>query len=271
MTGITAIFSHNWGGVIWISTNEAGGVMTGSALGVRVMGIVAVVRTHGDCAVVTTGALPDDSCMVEAAVRVQVQEMISVMAVATFCVGLDMEFRFSDRRNIVMAITAGPENLIMIDYADQVKPVRSMTGLTQVAGTRMCNRFTSGSTAVMAGMTGLASHFGSAMIDDCVLEALSIMATATVLCSNDVVTRFSQADHTIMTGRTGVLIKIQLSMVEYTRGKAARGMTNHTIFSGSQMSLRRGWLTGGIVTIMTGSTAHAGYSRIRMIYKSSAE
>jgi hypothetical protein len=129
----------------------------------------------------------------------------------------------------------------------------------------MGNRLTSGSTTVMTGMTGLAGHLGSGMIDYGILEALGIMATSTILCGRDVVTRFGQADHTIVTGCACILLEIQLGMVEYTRGKAARRMTDHAILGSRQMSLRGRWLAGGIVTIMTGSTAYAGHSGIRMI------
>lgn len=129
----------------------------------------------------------------------------------------------------------------------------------------MCSRLAACSTVIMTGMASLAGHLGSGMIDNCILETLGIVATATVLCGSDVVTRFSQADHTIVAGRAGVLLKIQLGMVEHTRGKAARGMTDYAILGSRQMSLRGRWLAGGIVTIMTGSTAYAGHSGIRMI------
>lgn len=130
MTGITTVSGHNRSGMIWICAGKTGGVMTGSALGVGVMGIVAVVRTHSDTTIVTTGTLSDDAFMVEATVRVQVEEMIGVVAVVAFCTGLDMEFGFSDRHNIIMAITTGTEYLVMIDNVDQIKTGRGMTGFT---------------------------------------------------------------------------------------------------------------------------------------------
>jgi hypothetical protein len=116
--------------MIWIRASKAGGVMTGSTLGVWVMGKVGIIRTYGDVAIVATSAFPDDTFMVETTVRIQVQEMISVVARVAFFIGLDMEFRFSDCHDIVMATTTGSEYLIMIDIVDLIKVGRGMTCLT---------------------------------------------------------------------------------------------------------------------------------------------
>lgn len=151
--------------MIRVGTLEAGGVMAGAALCIRVMGEVGIILAHGYCAVVASGAFPDDVAVIIAAIRIQLQKMIGSVAVVALPVGRGMEFGFADGDDVVMAFTTGAEHLVMIDQVNLVETSRGMAGFAQVAGAGMRHRLAPGNAAIVAGVACSTGDYGIGMID----------------------------------------------------------------------------------------------------------
>ncbi len=81
---------------------------------------------------------------------------------------------------------------------------RGMTGLAEITGRDVSNRFTAGIDVVVTGNAGLTGDFGCAVIDHRVGKADGVVAGAAILRGRDVIDALGQADHAVMAGSAGM-------------------------------------------------------------------
>ena len=79
--------------------------------------------------------------MIKTAIRVQFQECGGSVAVITLCNRLYMEFGFTDRDHVIMALAAITENLLVIIERYDGETLRRMARLAVVTGCHMRRRF----------------------------------------------------------------------------------------------------------------------------------
>jgi hypothetical protein len=134
MAGIAAEVGDNGGRVVGIGTEETDSRVAVAAFGssIRMRRCGCLANRHR--AVVTAGAGPGNSSMIEAAVRVQCEKAGGIVAVVALGVGRQMRCGFTDRQNPVMALAATAEYFLVINIRNYVETQRGMTGLAHAAG-----------------------------------------------------------------------------------------------------------------------------------------
>ena len=141
MAGIATEIRNHGCAVVGIGAEETDCRMAVSTFrgGIRVRRCGCLADRHG--AVVTIGAQPGNSRMIETAVRVQCQETGSIVAVVALGVGRQMRRGFTDRQNPVMALAAIAKHFLVIDIRNYVKTQRGMAGFAHAAGGEVIRRF----------------------------------------------------------------------------------------------------------------------------------
>ena len=265
MAGIASVVGDDGGGVVGVGSGKARRVVAGTALGVRGVGEVRIIWPDGDGPVVAAGALAQDVRVIEAAIRIQFQEMVRVVAIIAFGAGFGVIDRFADRDHAVVAFAAGAENQLMIDGIDGAKSERSMTCLAEVAGRDMRRRFVSRVGPVVAVVARLTRDQRIAVVDRCAGEAQRVVAGTTILRRRQVIVRFVETDDAVVAGGAGILIQVDLCMVERAGGEIARGMAGDAVLGRRQVPHRRRRLAGSEHAVVAAVAAHADYFGIAMV------
>ena len=265
MAGIAAEVGDDGGGVVGVGSDKARRVVAGTALGVRVVREIRIIRPHGDSLVVAAGALAQDVRVIVAAIRIQFQEMVRVVAIIAFGAGFGVIDRFADRGHAVVAFAAVAEDQLMIDGVGGRKSERSMTGLAQVGGRDMRRRFVSRVGPVVAAVATLTRNQRIVVVDECVGEAPRVVAGTTILRRRQVNVRFVETDDAVVASGAGILIQVDLRMVESAGGEIVRGMAGGAVLGRRQVPHRRRRLAGSEHAVVAAVAAHADHLGIAMV------
>jgi len=265
MAGIAAEVGDDGSGVVGVGSGKARRVVAGAALGVRVVREIRINRPHGDSLVVAAGALAQNARVIVAAIRIQFQKMVRVMAIIAFGAGFGVIDRFADRGHAVVAFAAVAEDQLMIDVVDGRKSERSMTGLAQVGGRDMRRRFVSRVGPVVATVATLTRNQGIVVVDECVGEAPRVVAGTTILRRRQVNVRFGETDDAVVASGAGILIQVDLRMVESAGGEIVRCMAGGAILGRRQVPHRRRRLAGSEHAVVAAVAAHADHLGIAMV------
>ena len=134
-------------GVVGVGIQKTGRGMTVTAFSVgdRVGAGRGVVfggcLACSDGSVVTTAAHSGYTRMIEAAVRIQLQESGGIVAVIAFGFRRCMKWRFTDGQYAVVAFTAISKHFLVIDQDSSGESKRSMAGLAHITGGMVIRHF----------------------------------------------------------------------------------------------------------------------------------
>jgi len=99
------------------------------------------IHARGRRSIVASGAGADIGAMVKAATGQAIQEVIGIVAFIARLGRRNMNLRFSNGQNTIVAFAANPKHLLMIDRENRGKSQGRMTRLTGIAGCKMIRRF----------------------------------------------------------------------------------------------------------------------------------
>ena len=137
MTGITTLANHFRAGMVGERREKASCLVTEATFGTGVrVGSDRKDWCHSGrySSVVTSAAGSGDIRMIKTAIRVQRQEMCSIVANITFILCLHMKIGLADRGNTVMTLAAVAKDFDVIDKRNGIESLWCVAGLAVISG-----------------------------------------------------------------------------------------------------------------------------------------